>query len=130
MNTFLLDEVKRDILQFRWNLLLILLSAFLPTVYWPYSHCSNPKLVIFYCFMYNEIFGRFDWKEKRYSKIGMCCIWISFSFSEFIVVFVKACSFLKGALHTCMYTECSFPYIGWSLLENCSQKFCNCENKW
>lgn len=32
-NTFHLDEVNKDILQFRWNLLLILLSAFLPTLY-------------------------------------------------------------------------------------------------
>jgi len=59
-NTSYLDEVNKDMLKSRWNLLLILFYAFLSALYWPGSHYSNPKSVICCSVLCNEIFGRFD----------------------------------------------------------------------
>lgn len=70
-----------------------------------------------------------DFIEKRYSKIVMFAFGFFFPSLNSVVVFDKTCSFLKGALHTCMYTECSFPCIVCSWFKNCSQKFCTSTKK-
>lgn len=107
MEHFCLDEVNKDILKSWWNLLLLLFYAFLPALYWPDSHYGNPKPVICCCFMYNEIFGRFDWKDTR--KTARVYIWHFFPFCVWIqyCFFVKTCSFFKRCT-AYLYTEYFF----------------------